>query len=381
MTEPTDIIKNLFQRAEALGLERDLPRLSGLDDDRIDAIRSGEPASTSEFEMICRALAVDSGAMYRGDAGSPNRSPVRFRTATAINNPSPTDVRLLALAAEQGRILSRLMALLGREVGLSRHKRAVGIGEGDIWRQGYELGEAARAVLAPDDNPISDLPGLLNDAGVHVAQVDMTSKEIDAASVWEPAAVPIIMVNANSHVLDHPGVFHATLAHELCHLLHDAGERDLTTNVSWGAEGTGNYHDNLEVRARAFAPAFLAPRGNLRNWYDALPANLKKNAIKMVKSLAETWGFSFEGAAWHAKNCGFIESEEADRLAGMPRKPLISLEDFELGENFHPPVMFHPELPEEAAPLWRGWASIVVLDALEKNLISVGRARELLTWR
>ncbi|MCP4691957.1 MAG: hypothetical protein GY859_28185 [Desulfobacterales bacterium] len=101
----------------------------------------------------------------------------------------------------------------------------------------------------------------------------------------------------------------------------------------------------------------------------------------MIKILAETWGFSFEGAAWHAKNSGLIKPAEADRLAGMTRKPLISLEDFEFREDFHPPAMFHPELPEKAAPPWKGWASTVVLEALEKDHISVGRARELLTWR
>ncbi len=211
----------------------------------------------------------------------------------------------------------------------------------------------------------------------------MSSRNIDAASIWEPNAAPIVIVNSKSHVLNHPGAFHASLAHEVCHLLHDAGERDLdlTANVSWGTEGTGNYHDDLEVRARAFAPAFLAPRDYLRDWHDTLAARLKNNTTRMIKVLAETWGFSFEGAAWHAKNCGLIKPAEADRLAGMTRKPLISLEDFEFREDFYPPAMLHPDLPEKAAPLGKGQASIMVMEALEKDHISVGRARELLTWR
>ncbi len=272
MAMQTSLMKRVFQRAKEMGLEQDLARLSGLGDTRMNVIRCGEPVSSTEFELICRALAVDSGAIYTGDASNPARSPVRFRAATAIGNPSPTDVRLLALAAEQGRILGYFMHLLGKEVRLRRHRRTVGIQGRELWRQGYELGEAARAAVAPTGSPLLDLPRRLNEAGVHVAMIPMSSRNVDAASIWEPNAVPIVLVNSKSHVLNHPGTFHASLAHEACHLLHDAGERDLdlTTNVSWGTEGTGNYHDDLEVRARAFAPAFLAPRDYLRDQHDAL---------------------------------------------------------------------------------------------------------------
>ena len=99
------------------------------------------------------------------------------------------------------------------------------------------------------------------------------------------------------------------------------------------------------------------------------------------ENAASPWGFSFEGAVWHAKNCGLVEPELAEKLAGMPRRPLIPLEEFEPLEDFYPPAMVHPDLPERAAPLWQGWASVLVLEALEDGHISIGRACELLTWR
>lgn len=122
MARQTSLMQRIFQRAEEMGLEQDLARLSGLDDIRMDAILHGDSVSSTEFELICRALAVDSGAIYTGNASNPARSPVRFRAATAIENPSPMDVRLLALASEQGRILGRLMALQGKEIRLRRHR-------------------------------------------------------------------------------------------------------------------------------------------------------------------------------------------------------------------------------------------------------------------
>lgn len=380
MTHQTPMIEGVFQRAEEMGLLPELAKLSRLDDDRIHQIRDGAPLSSTEFELLCRALAVDSGAMFAGSASVAKRSPARFRAATATESPNPTDIRLLALAAEQGRILGHLLALSGKEVKLSRYRRSVGIEGTELWRQGYNLGESARESLEPTGDPLLDLSSLLNQHGVHVARVSM-SPGIDAASIWEPGAVPILLINANNrHVIAHPGVFRACLAHELCHLLHDGGERDLTTHVSWGIEGAGNYHENLEVRARAFAPAFLSPRNYIQRWHDSLGTDAKNNPIQMVQALAETWGFSFEGAAWHAKNCGLIESAEADRLAELQRKPLISLGNFEVREDDYPLSMVHETLPEKTAPLWRGWASIVVLGALEEGHISLGRAREILTW-
>jgi len=380
MVEPSTLMQRIFQRAEEMALAQNLPGLAGLSDARLHAIHSGGPLTSTEFELICQALAVDSGAMYGGRSTSSSRSPARFRAATAVETPNPMDVRLLALGAEQGRILGHLMTLMRKEIRLQQHKHAIGVQGGELWRGGYELGEAARAELAPDNGPLHDLPRLLNDAGVHVARVHFGSENIDAASVWEPTAAPLVLVNANSRALQHPGAFRASLAHEVCHLLHDAGERDLSTNVSWGVEGTGSYHVALEMRARAFAPAFLAPKGSVLAWRQNLPPRFKKTSTTMVNALAETWGLSFEGAAWHAKNCGLIEPAEANRLAGMPKKPQISLADFETQIDFYPPAMVHPELPEEPAPLWQGWASFLVLEAVEEGHISIGRARELLTW-
>lgn len=100
----------------------------------------------------------------------------------------------------------------------------------------------------------------------------------------------------------------------------------------------------------------------------------------MVKSLAETWGLSFEGAAWHAKNCDIIRPEQADELVQEIRKPSLDLHAFEHEPDFYPPSLSHPELSSEAAALWQGWATLVVLDALESNTLSAGRVRELLTW-
>lgn len=380
-TPISDLTERLFARAAALDLRESLPRLSGLDAERVDAIQTGSTYTADEYEQICRALAVDPTVMYRAEESRPGRLPARFRGAMAVGGPPGSDLRLLALAAEQGRILSHLLRSLGRHVELFRYRdiRPPQAGK-DTWREGYELGERARADLQLDQGPIHDVEDILRRLGVHVARVRFTEPGIDAASVWQPDAVPIILLNKGSGRIGHPGAVRATLAHELCHLLHDAGEQDLTTQVSWGAEGTGNYSDVLEVRARAFAPAFLAPRRQVQDWFAEQPRRVRSDARRAIRALGAHWGLSFEGAAWHAKNCGLLDPAMAEALAATSSGEWIDLDGFDSPPAWVPPAMVHPGLPARAADLWEGSATGIVLDALGEGVITVGRASELLSW-
>jgi len=379
--ESNTLAKRLIDRGEQMGLAGELPSLSGLNADRLEAIRRGEVFSSTEFERLCRALAVDPVAMYRGEDLAPNRVPARFRAATSQDRPAPGDIRTLALAAEQGRTLAHLCTMLGRQIHIADFRQVRGIaGAVELWREGYGLGENARHSLSAEPGPLHELEQLLRDLGVHVARVVISSRHVSAASIWEPMAVPVILLNSRCDQNEHPGARRATLAHELCHLLHDASEHDITTRVSWATEKTGNYNDAAETRARAFAPAFLAPRTQVKAWLGEQKKALRDDNTALIQALATDWGLSFEGAVWHAKNCDILDAQEADHLASLSRKPRIDLKSFENSQAGLPPTMFHSSLPERPAPLWDGWASELVLAALEEGHITAGRARELLTW-
>ncbi len=380
----SELIGRVFDRAKELGLRGELATLAMMSPERIEYLERVPDFTAAEYEKLCRALAVDPVAMYRGEGDRPRRSPARFRVATSLDRPDPGDVRLLSLAAEQGRILAHLVEMRGGEVRLARFRRTEAIAparDGEIWLRGYDLGESSRNALFDEPGPIREFEQLLRDLGVHVARVTFSSADIDAASVWEPDAIPVVLVNEGSARTKHLPALRATLAHELCHLLHDSGERDITTLVSWGEEGHGNYDDAIEARARAFAPAFLAPRSQTREWAGTLRESRKADGRKFVAALAEHWGLSYEGAVWHAKNCRLVEADRAEKLAHQDRKPRLSYSTFENAPAGVQPSMFHEALPEEAAPLWDGKATEIVLAALEEGHITAGRARELLSWR
>jgi hypothetical protein len=149
----------------------------------------------------------------------------------------------------------------------------------------------------------------------------------------------------------------------MCHLLHDGGERDLTIiSREEGLDASGT-----EKRANGFAPNFLAPR----EWVQ--PHG--KNAKAIVTELAEKWGLSLEGAAWHAKNLALIPESKVNQFRDDARNP-----------RFEKP--FEPELPHtppdlvgiEGNPtdLTHGYLSDLAIVAAEEGAISKARAAEIL---
>lgn len=159
---------------------------------------------------------------------------VRFRSALGATTLDPMDVRPLARAAEAGRIcgfLGRLLGLTPSPVAAAREVVPIRAGS-PPWKQGYDLGQKARARLAPASQPVPSMQTLLEDLGVHVAFVRFASADVEAASVYEADAAPVMLVNVLSSRAAEPLPRRAALAHELCHLLHDGGERDLLTAVS-----------------------------------------------------------------------------------------------------------------------------------------------------
>jgi Zn-dependent peptidase ImmA (M78 family) len=377
------LVARLLDRQRAMGATLDeLVSWSGLDRGRISELEAGREPSIDEFEGLSRGLAVDSASVYAGEDSDPRRTVARFRAAaggqTAV---TAKDLRALALAAEEGRVLAYLLRLLGRDVSLEPHREVLALGNAEPWAEGYSLGEGARQRLLGTSDPLLDLERSMNELGIHVGRVSFSNRDIDAASIWEPGAAPVILLNRGSRRVDYCLSRRAILSHELCHLLHDAKDDGrMTTRLSWATQADDGYGSAIEARARGFAPAFLAPRPAVRSWYDRLPGSVRREGEGVVGALANYWGLSFEGAAWHAKNCGLIAGDAAEQLVRRSPSWQGVGDRFEMSLPWAPPQMIDPRLPSSAAEIWEGWATELVLEAFSEGVISVGRARELLTW-
>jgi Zn-dependent peptidase ImmA (M78 family) len=275
------------------------------------------------------------------------------------------DTRLLALAARTARIVWPLTQALGKTSTIHdrRSPRTVGLDQ-PPFRQGYALGEAARPWFTDNVQPIPSVQGLLERHGIHVGFLELSDAQIDAVALIDDDMVPLVLLNRRSTRSARPVSRRAVMAHELCHLLFDAGvDVHNLVHVSFHA-----WHLDIEQRARAFAPSFLAP-----------PATLSRQASEdgrdFVRRLASTWGLSFEGAVWHAKNAGLLLAHEPDELLQLAKSAPID-GDFEQ----QIPRSFTPEMidAESIEPLVEGLLAERVIEAACEDIITPARAREIL---
>ncbi len=343
----------------------DVTRLCGLPRERVSLIEKGEPPTVRELACLGAALAVDPSALHGGKIRSPKKTVARFRAPLGAVELSGHDARLLALAAECGRIGAGLQRMLGVVPVLAGFREVRRVTARPVpWQQGYDLGSNARKRLASEEQPLASVQARMESAGVHVARVRFESPEVEAASVSEPGSMPLVLLNSRAGRVRQRLSRRAILSHELCHLLHDGGERDLTV-VSRDRDDSPT-----EQRANGFAPSFLAPP----EWVEVQATEPRQ----VARELAETWGLTFTGAVWHAKNLKLIDAETADELQRRPH-PNVTVGGFEEDLPRTPPAKAGLEV--EATALTSGLLSDLALGACGDGLISRGRAREILTLR
>lgn len=370
-----DFAVTLRARVADFGLTmQEVARRALLDEGRLDALANGSPPDLDELQRLGRVLVFDPYSVVRGepfdDAG---RSPARFkRPEGAHESLDPRDVFLLARAAEVARLGGWLLRLLGRDAPLARHRVVTPVqGDRGPWEQGYDLGAAAREAVAragavPAGEPMRNVQGCLESLGVHVADVTLESR-VTGAALYEPDAMPVILLNRRSPRVRSRLSRRAALAHELCHLLNDGGERDLVTVTTRASP------DPFEQRANGFAPAFLAPpaiaAAELGDSFGADRSDPSRR--ESLLRFARRWGLTPEGAAWHAKNCERLSPADAERLA-QERWPEIET-DFETALPRH-------EAPDSVVmgDLVFGLYSDLAIEAWRRDELSPARLEELL---
>jgi Zn-dependent peptidase ImmA (M78 family)/transcriptional regulator with XRE-family HTH domain len=356
-----DRLKN---RRDGFGLSRqEISGRTGITAERIAALEGNVDApATFELAALADALATDPATLWRGGASpDPKRTTARFRAPLGIDRLTSHDARLLAQSAEAGRICAHLRRQLGHHPTPIEALRSVqGVRrDREEWEQGYDLGEQARRQIAPQRQPIPSVQSLLEEQGVHIALVRLDA-QVEAASIFELGATPVILLNRSIERVRMPLSRRAILAHELCHLLHDGGSRDILTAVSRQEDQSQH-----ERRANGFAPSFIAPR----DWLQVTATRQRE----IVLQIASTWGFSFEGAVWHAKNSGYLTPDAAANLA----EQFVTIEsDFEADLPRTPPGMVG--LHAEPSILTDGLLAETVLLAFQEGLVSKGRAEEIL---
>ncbi|CAO3379008.1 ImmA/IrrE family metallo-endopeptidase [Azospirillum argentinense] len=228
------------------------------------------------------------------------------------------------------------------------------------WRQGFRLSEKARNLLGiPLDAPINSLRSLLEDTlSVPVVQMSLETS-LAGATIEAEEGQRGVLVNLsgnNENVL----VRRATLAHELAHLLWDAGTnfQNLTVDSYSALEkGVWEPASAVEARANAFSVNFLAPRQVAVEMFQGY-----NNYSDGLRAVMDHFGISYTAAKWQIYN-GLYQGVQRERLTV---ESFEAADEWKGRENFTLD-MFKPKSTPESR---RGKFAYCVAESLKRGLIS-----------
>ncbi len=252
-------------------------------------------------------------------------------------------------------------------------------------KQGEEVAREERKSLALGDSPIHDIAEVLALQGIWTAQ-NKLPHEMSGLFLHHPSLGTAIIVNA-SHVCTRRCF---SYAHEYAHALFDANRTIAISNLD-------NAGDLIEIRANAFASAFLMPEQGIANLlrsmgkgeggrvdlaiYDASTesavvakyrqtATSQKISPQGIAWIAHYFGVSYQAAVYRLQNLGYFKAKERDQLLkeeskGRDYLRVLFLQDHETIEQ----ASQNRELKAQIAYL--------VIEAFQRNEISRGRLLDL----
>jgi len=215
--------------------------------------------------------------------------------------------------------------------------------------------ECARAALdLKDDEPIGDIVGLMENAGIKIKANKFELKNFFGFSVSAADGGPAIVVNASKEVTVERKIF--TVAHELGHLLLHPKAYDPTKSTESGPE---------EKQANRFAAHFLMPQ---RAFQKKMDESYGLSFVEKVLHIKRFFGVSFQSVLYRLAEMGVAEYKDLymkfnrlyenrfGRHLKKTQEP-AGLEEFDFVEDY---------------------LRLLIRKALEKDLITVSRAAEIL---
>lgn len=238
--------------------------------------------------------------------------------------------------------------------------------------------EAARLVRErlriAGDEPIRDICGLLNSAGVKVYPMSLATEGFFGMSVGECDHGPAVVVNVWNRIPVERWIF--TAAHELGHLVMHIG----AYNVNETKE-----NPEEEVEANLFASHFLMPSGVFgREWEDTWGLAFVDRVLKVKRIFKVSYKTVLyrlletgraDSSVWRRFQTSYFQMY-GKRLGWKDEPRPISGEDFQASyseekRSLEPANLTEADFKEDR--LWR-----LVRLAIEKDLISVSRGAEIL---
>ncbi len=182
---------------------------------------------------------------------------------------------------------------------------------GKPWQNGYQLADSLLDEL--EDSGFDVFSGdhvsigsLCRRFGIEVTDLELETDSVRGVALAGEELKPVIVVNTNSIYNRKENSRRFTVAHELCHILHDQGRARRLAHISgpWASPA-------IEQRANAFAAWLLMPRRLLMESF-AESGDLEE--IEHVRRLVERIRVTDIALIWHLYNLGFIQDSQRESL-------------------------------------------------------------------
>lgn len=277
---------------------------------------------------------------------------------------------------------AELLRILGREAYAKIPNYAAEMKSAGIAiQQGERIASEERYRLRLGDAPIRDIAELLSEQGIWTAAADLPDS-MSGLFIHNQSTGFAVLVNAG-HGLERQRF---SYAHEYAHVLFD---REQSVRMTLQE----NSSEIAEMRANAFASAFLMPSGGVQRWLDSIgkghPSRLSKTTFNVadgsaveteirprsgsqvitcqdVAVLARRFCVSYDAAVWRLKNLSHINSVKAPALLAQKE---IAKRHAELLDRDNPSG--RPEQEFQNQIMW------LAVEAFRREKISRGRLLEI----
>lgn len=366
--EPASTIK---KRRESLNLPAEkLAKAARITVEQLNNIETpGYVSPIRDLERLAQALALDERVIcFHPDSGGDKELGVRLRElADRSGDIGHFTANSVLGLAESAWVIDRQHHLF-HEINTNKIHNSGFKFDADhnysypSYQKGYALAERTRNILDIDDHePIHSLRTLIEET-LNIPLIQQRLEDKFAGATLANGKTRGIVVNElgrNENVW----VRRMTLCHELGHLLWDPDQRlNKLIADDYDIIDGRNFanRDPVEIRANAFAIAFLAPPRAVREI-----VNQNQEPEDILNQLMLTYGISATAAKWHATNVSGAD------FTHIPTHSLSKPTDDWLGrENLT--IDFHPIIDVPISR--RGMFSYLVCRAFKEKLISVDSA-------
>ena len=357
----------LRTRRDAMGLAaRQVAEQAHVSEDRLVAFEDGTGTmAAAALDRVARVLAVDPLALREHHLEPRPTATLFFQQfGTFADFRHDKDEPKVLAALERATNLLEVNALLGRPLGL-RARFVAEPAAVEAAKDGYRLANRVRDALGNKLAPLPDLVRVLEDHFEILVQVEtLASSRVDALSVKDnESGAAAVLLNCASERRVNPATARVDLAHELAHVLFDPANGRVNLVVDDDGQENKNV-TRLEQRARAFAAELLMPAEGLRHILGQPQYAMGTgDAMALVERARCEFVTPIEIAVNHLVNREYVWSEI--------RVALIETRSSESSRNRSAAgsvgLAMGPDLLERR-----------VVEALDKDLITQERARELL---